>query len=209
MTSVVPLLGSARSKRLLGGVLLAIFLLPGWGQAQPQPLSPGATLPRMDAELQRLDGSSVPVSDLLGREGTVFLFWANRCPWIDRYEERVQDLVKKFQSAGVQFVRISANAQASAQACRKRMQQQGYETPYVRDPDASFAKALGASQTPQVYLFNAQKRLVYTGSIDDSPSNPSRVQEPYLRDAISALLDGRTPEVQSTKPFGCTLKYPG
>lgn len=199
---------------LFGGVLLAILLLPSSVQAQHQALSPGAMLPQPDTNLKRLDGTSTPVADLLGRKATVFLFWSNQCPWVDRYEPRVRDLVEEFQSSEVQFVRVNANnldqdASASLQACREQAQQQGYKAPYVRDPGATFAKALGASQTPQVFLFNAQRKLIYTGSIDDSPSAPDRVQESYLRDAITALLDGGVPQVQSTDPFGCTLKYPG
>lgn len=194
------------------GLFVVSFLSATGSRAQTGSLSVGSHLPRPDARLTQLDGSTVPVSDLLGQEGTVFLFWSNQCPWVDRYEERVRRLVEEFKPLGVRFVRVNANdeskAPASLAVCRQKAQKENYQTPYVRDRGASFAKMLIATQTPQAFLFDAQQILVYKGAVDDSPSDPDRVQQPYLRDAISALLRGEDPSVQSTEPFGCTLKYP-
>lgn len=199
-------------RRLSWGAIAFALLLPLSAGGQPQELSPGATLPRPDATLQRVNGATTPVSGLLGSKGTVFVFWSNECPWVDRVEGRVQRLAQDVRPSGVQVVLVNANDASAApteslEASRKRADRQGYQMPYVRDPEATFARALGASRTPHAFFFDAQRRLVYVGAIDDSPSDPDRVEEPYLRSAITAVLNGETPEVATTKPFGCTLKY--
>lgn len=191
-------------------LLLGMLFWPGGSHAQP--LSPGATLPSVDTSLQHVDGASVSVGSLLGEKGTVFLFWSNHCPWVSRYEERVQRLAQSFRPSGVQVVLINANdassvPQASLQASRKRATQRGYQVPYVRDSTGAFARALGATRTPHAFAFDAQRTLIYEGAIDDSPSDPNRVQVTYLRDALSALREGETPDVRSTEAFGCTLRY--
>jgi hypothetical protein len=159
------------------------------------------------------DGATVQPGALTGPQGTVFLFWSNRCPWISRYEERVQDLVRAFQDQGIRFVRVNANdpadwPQESAAACRARAEERGYAAPYVRDPTAAFARALGATRTPHAFVFDGADRLVYAGAIDDSPADPTAVKTPYLRSALEAVVAGKSPSIAQTEPFGCTLKYP-
>lgn len=197
--------------RALASLLLGILFWPGGGHAQP--LSPGTKLPSIESSLQQIDGSAVSVGDLLGEQGTVFLFWSTQCPWVSRYEERIQSLAQSFRPSGIQFVLVNvedatSDDQESLQARREREAQRDSQGPYVHDPNAAFARALGAERTPHAFLFDAQRTLIYEGAIDDSPSDPDRVQKTYLRDALSALLEGEPPDVRSTKAFGCTLKYP-
>lgn len=182
-------------------------------QAQ-QPLAPGASLPTVDAPLQRVeDGTTVRLQALTGSTATVILFWSNRCPWIDRYEERVQQLVSAFRDRGVRFVRVNANDASewpneSLASSRARADRQGYAMSYLRDPRAALARALGATRTPHAFVFDAEGTLVYVGGIDDSPGDPNRVQTPHLRNVLDALVNGTSPAVSQTRAFGCTLKYP-
>lgn len=192
---------------------MGIVLGVGSLYAQPDGLSVGSSLPSGTVQLQQLDGSSVSVRSLLGEGGTAFVFWSNQCPWTDRYEERIQRLAANVRNAGIQFVLVNANAGANTSAesleqSRQHANRRGYEIPYVRDANARFARALGASRTPHVFLFDGQGTLVYKGAFDDSPSGSDRANNPYLRNALEALLDGERPDVADTEPFGCTLKYP-
>lgn len=179
-----------------------------------QPLAPGSSLPTVDAPLQRVeDGTAVRLQALTGSTGTVLLFWSNRCPWINRYEERVQRLVSAFRDRGVRFVRVNANdasdwPKESLATSRARADSQGYTMPYLRDPRAALARALGATRTPHAFVFDDGGTLVYVGGIDDSPGDPNRVQSPHLRKALDALVNGTSPAVSQTRAFGCTLKYP-
>lgn len=197
-------------------VVLVVVGMLGWAglgtgsQAQTH-LSPGTSLPAVESSLDRLDGTSVTPQALLGKKATVFVFWSNQCPWIDRYEDRVQALVSEFQGRGVQVVRINANdASASSaetlEASQARAEKKGYSTPYVRDPNGAFAQALGASRTPQAFVFNKQQMLVYVGAIDDNPSGAEQVDTPYLRNALEALLTGKEISTKRTHAFGCSLK---
>ena len=77
---------------------------------------------------------------------------------------------------------------------------------YLADADQSVARAYGPGRTPEVFLLDGDRRLVYHGAIDDS-RNEDAVTSHYLRDALDAVLAGGTPEVQETMPVGCTLKW--
>lgn len=177
------------------------------------PLSPGASLPSTAGSLERLDGTQVAPRTLLGSNGTVFLFWSNECPWVERYEQRVRTLVADFQERGIQFVLVNANdAEAqpgeSREASRTHVQENPYEATYVRDSTASFARALGATRTPHAFLFDEEERLAYAGGIDDNPSGASQVDTSHLRRAIQAVLDREDVPAEQESAFGCTLKYP-
>lgn len=195
-------------------VALALMLVgrPLAAQAQPQELPPGSELPTIDQPLQAVDGASMTLSELTGSAATVFIFWSNQCPWVSKYEGRVQSLQEAFGEQGVRFVLVNANdasafPQESLEASRERAESQGYEATYVRDPNAALAKALGASRTPHVFVFDDSNTLVYSGTIDDSPGDPGNVEKTYLRDVLTALAEGGTSDVPHTKAFGCTIKF--
>jgi thiol-disulfide isomerase/thioredoxin len=192
--------------------LLCGLLAVGVGHAQ-KPLAPGASLPSVEAPLLHVDGRTVTLKQLTGPTGTVILFWSNRCPWVDKYEERVQSLVPKFRDDGIRFVRVNANdatdwPSESRAASKTRAEKRDYVAPYVRDTTASLARALGATRTPHAFVFDGDGTLVYVGAVDDSPGDPGRVSSSYLRNALQALVNDSAPPVSKTKAFGCTLKYP-
>lgn len=195
-------------------VLVAVALLGvSPATAQPEELPLGSALPTIDGSLQDVTGGSVSVQELTGSSGTVFLFWSNQCPWIDKYEDRVQDLVSTFSGQGIRFVLVNANdasafPQESAQASRQRAESAGYAATYVKDPNAALAQALGASRTPHAFVFDVQNTLVYAGTIDDSPGDPASVSNTYLRDALTAVVAGNDVQVADTKAFGCMIKFP-
>lgn len=175
-------------------------------------MSPGRALPSIDGSLERLDGTSVSLRQLTGKRGTVVIFWSNRCPWIDRYEERVQNLVSEFQDRGIRFVLVNGNSATQhpgegLEPSRKRSRKRNYAATYVRDSTAALARALGARFTPEVFVFNGEGTLAYTGAIDDSPSGAEQAEETYLRRVVEALLEGRESPVSQKKPYGCMMKY--
>lgn len=195
---------------LAQGLFLSLLLIAVPAEAQPEPMPLGSALP--SASLQQLDGSTVQLSALTGETGTVLLFWSNQCPWVNRYEERVARLVDRFQAQGIRFVLVNANdasafPQESLAASQERANAQDYEATYVRDEGASLARALGATRTPHAFVFDADQTLVYTGTIDDSPSGPEGASNTYLADALNALTSGGEIPVPQTKAFGCTIKY--
>ena len=192
---------------------MGIVLTAAPAAAQPEELPLGSSLPATDVSLTQVDGTTISVSEVLGSTATVFLFWSNQCPWVDKYEDRVQGMVEEFGGQGVEFVLVNANdasafPRESLDASRQRAASREYDATYVRDDGAQLASAFGASRTPHVFVFDAQRTLVYVGSIDNSPADPDNVTKPYLRDALTAVLGGDSVPVADTKAFGCMLKDP-
>jgi peroxiredoxin len=89
---------------------------------------------------------------------------------------------------------------------RKRAERLGFNFDYLYDEDQAVARALGAERTPEVFLFDRDRRLVYHGAIDDSRDERT-VTRNYLRDALDALLSGEQPSVTETPTVGCTVKW--
>lgn len=190
--------------------MLALLLI-GYGSAhaQPEPMPVGSSMP--SATLQQTDGTTLQLPAAAGEAGTVVIFWSNQCPWVDRYEDRVIELVNRFQGQGIRFMLVNANdasafPQESMEAMRERPD--AYPAPYVQDGGAQLAQALGATRTPHAFVFDATQTLVYTGTIDDSPSGASGVSATYLADALSAIIRGEEVPTPQTKAFGCTIKFP-
>lgn len=193
--------------------VLTVLLLgtAGSAAAQDQELPLGASLPTADQTLTRPGGGSVALSDVLGSAGTVIVFWSNQCPWVDKYEGRLTDLAEQYSSAGFAFIAVNANdpqafPRESAEESQARAEDLGDAFTYLMDSGSTLAKALGASRTPHVFVFDADQTLVYAGTIDDSPGDPGNVQKTYLKDVLDALQTGGNVPVPKTKAFGCTIK---
>ena len=81
--------------------------------------------------------------------------------------------------------------------------------PYVRDDSQEIARAYGGLRTPHYYVFDKDRKLRYTGRMDDNPRNPGKETTHELRDAVDAILTGKTPAVELTNPIGCNVKWKG
>lgn len=196
---------------LLAAVALALLaVLPARAQSEELPL--GSSLPMADATVTLVDGSSRTMASLVGANGTVFIFWSNQCPWVDKYRARIDALHAAFSGSGIRFVAVNANdAAAFPQEAPGEGVRQSLPFDYFIDDGAAFALAVGASRQPHVFAFDANKALVYVGSIDDSPGDEGNVQNRYLHAALTAIqANAQSPSiaVAKTKAFGCTIKFP-
>ena len=186
--------------------LLVFFTLPA--AAQSGGLSVGAALPMESERFTTAEGGQASLSGLAGSTGTVVLFWSNQCPWVDKYEQRVQDLASSYRSKGFSFVLVNSNdPTAFPKESREASQQRGYQMTYLMDPDSRLARAFGATRTPQVFVFDADNTLSYVGAIDDSPGDPGNVTENHLKAALDAVSQGGEVSSPETKPFGCMVKF--
>jgi hypothetical protein len=118
---------------------------------------------------------------------------------------------RDYGERGVRLVAINSNdaekyPSDSFDAMRERAREKGFNFPYLYDETQEVARALSSERTPEVFLFDGDRRLVYHGAIDDSRDEDA-VSQPYLRDALDALLEGREPPVTETPPVGCTVKW--
>lgn len=118
---------------------------------------------------------------------------------------------RDYRDRGFRLVTINSNdvdryPADSFEAMEQHASEQDFPFDYLYDADQSVARAYGPERTPEVFLFDSERRLVYHGAIDDS-RDEGAVSEHYLREAIEAALEGREPATRETPPVGCTVKY--
>lgn len=167
----------------------------------------------IDFKLKNVDGKMIRSEELSKeKQATAIIFSCNHCPYVQAWEDRMIHLGKTYGLRGVAFALINANdsvkyPEDSLSEMVKRSKSKGYPFPYLHDEDQSVARAYGASRTPEVFLFDAQGILRYHGRIDDNYDDPRRVRSHELKDALEAVLSGRTPSIAETPVVGCTVKW--
>jgi hypothetical protein len=171
----------------------------------------GAEVPLADRVMQNAIGQATSFQQQMGPRGLAVVFWSSACPWVTRNEARLIALANEYIPAGIGFVAINSNdpsaiTDENLAAMRAHASREAYAFAYVLDDGSAAARAFGASRTPQVFLFDGDGRLVYEGSIDDSPADARRVESAYFRDALAAVVAGEPVLVERTRPFGCTIK---
>ncbi|WP_447979501.1 thioredoxin family protein [Candidatus Nitrospira bockiana] len=167
--------------------------------------APDFTLPGVDGRIHRL-------TDYAGMPVLVVVFSCNHCPYVQAYEDRLIALQQEYGPRGVQVVAINSNDEVgypedSFPEMIARASAKAFPFPYLRDADQRTAHAYGATHTPQLFVFDRERRLRYTGKIDDNWQRPEAVRRRYLRDALDALLGGAEPAEPVTHAIGCTIKW--
>lgn len=151
-----------------------------------------------------IDGKEYSLEKAKGTKATVVVFTCNNCPVAVAYEDRFIDFQKKHaDSEEVKFIAINVNSAEDIEAMKERAEEKGINYPYVYDGSGESALAYGAKVTPHVFVLNGEGALAYQGSFDDKQNDPSK---PHVENAVKALLEGKTPEVQSTRAFGCGIR---
>lgn len=171
--------------------------------AAPQPMKIGAR-----PENFTLRDPAGKAHSLFGDQkakATVVLFIATQCPISLDYDERMAALAREYTPKGVRFIGVNSNKQEPAAEVAAHAERRRLGFPVVKDPNNVIADQWGALVTPEAFVLDASGKLVYHGRIDDS-RNPANVRSQDLKAALDAVLAGRTPEVQETKAFGCTIK---
>jgi peroxiredoxin len=167
----------------------------------------GATAPTWE-NLEGIDGKQHRLADLADQKAVAVVFTCNTCPVAIAYEDRLIQLANDYKDKSVEIVAINVNKDEANQlpAMKERAEEKGFTFAYLFDPSQQIARDYGATVTPHAYLLNQERQVVYVGAIDDN-QNQSAVQKQYLRDAIDATLAGQQPEVATTEPAGCGIKY--
>jgi thiol-disulfide isomerase/thioredoxin len=147
-----------------------------------------------------------------GEPFLVVVVSCNHCPYVIAYEPRILAMAREFGPRGVGFVAVNANDATrypddGMQAMKLRALERGFRFPYLRDESQRFVRALGARFTPEVFVFDRERKLRYRGRIDDNHRDESRVTSHDLRGALEALIQGTSPPVTETTAFGCSVKW--
>jgi len=167
--------------------------------------APAFRLPGVDGRTHNLD-------DFANKPVVVVIFSCNHCPYVQAYEDRMTAIQRDYQDRGVQFIAINSNEEEnypedSFARMVERAKAKGYNFPYLRDASQESARAYGATHTPHLFVFDRDRRLRYTGKIDDNWQQPAAVTRHYLREALDALLRGSAPAESMTHAIGCTIKW--
>jgi peroxiredoxin len=167
-----------------------------------------------DFNLPGIDGKNHAPADYKDAKLLVIVFSCNHCPYVVGSEERMKRFVTDYSPRGVQMVAINSNESEnhptdSFEHMVRRAKERGLNFPYLRDETQDVARAYGALRTPHFYVFDAERKLRYTGRMDDNPRTPGAEKTHELRDAVDALLAGHQPAVPVTNPIGCNVKWKG
>lgn len=138
------------------------------------------------------------------------VFTCNHCPYAQAYEERLKDLMEKFEKT--QFVLINSNdasqyPEDSFERMKVKKEEAGWPCEYCFDESQEVAKAFGALCTPHCFVFDHERNLAYKGRIDDNWENPNAVSEQNLHDAIEALEEQEQPPAHEVNAIGCSIKW--
>lgn len=167
-----------------------------------------------DFSLPGVDGKTYSLADFKGAKVLIVVFSCNHCPFVVGSVERMKKLVADYAGKGVKMIAINSNETQnhptdSFEHMKANAKEKGLNFPYVRDDSQDVARAYGALRTPHYYVFDGQRKLAYTGRMDDNPREPGKETTHELRDALDAVLAGKAPAVPLTNPVGCNVKWAG
>lgn len=161
-------------------------------------------------ELPGTDGKPHSLDDLKQREVVVVVFTCNSCPYAVDYEDRVNDLARRHAAADSRVAVVAINVNRIEAdllpAMQKRAEEKKFVFPYLYDASQQIAKAYGATRTPEFFVLNRERQVVYMGAMDDNTKS-AEVKLRYVEDAIAATLAGKKPAKAETPPIGCLIRY--
>jgi peroxiredoxin len=165
-------------------------------------------------KLPATDGRAYSLADFKDAKALVVFFTCNHCPYVVGSDETTRQTANRFAAQGVRFVGINANSkhtypEDSFEHMVARMKQHAFPWVYLHDESQDVARAYGALRTPHFYVFDAARKLVYTGRGVDNPRDASKAIVNDLANALEDHLAGRPVRVPMTNPIGCNVKWEG
>ena len=167
--------------------------------------APAFRLPGVDGETYSLD--SFRDAKLL-----VVIFTCNHCPYAQALEQRFIELQRDYAGAGVRLCAISSNDDRSYPDdsfanMKVRAHDNGWNFPYLHDASQDVARAYDAACTPDIFVFDAERKLRYNGRCDDNWKEPDKVKQRELRRALDLLLAGQVIDFPVQPALGCSIKW--
>ena len=174
----------------------------------------GTSLPSFS--LPDFNGRVVSDADFTGSKALLVAFICKHCPFVKHIRAEFARFAKEYDAKGLKVVAIMSNSvdefpEDGPEGMKQEASEVGYIFPYLYDKDQKVAKAFKAACTPDLFLFDGNKRLVYRGQFDGSrPKNNVPITGADLRAAADAVLAGQKPSEQQRPSMGCNIKwYPG
>ncbi len=167
-----------------------------------------------DFKLENIDNTFVSLSDFENAKGFIVIFTCNTCPYAVAYEDRIEELNKKYAPKGYPVIAVMPNNTDikpgdSLEAMKERAKERGFTFPYLIDKNQDIFPQYGAKKTPHVYVLakeNNRNIVKYIGAIDDNYKDASLVKTKYVEDAVNALLSNQNIPNTKTRAIGCSIK---
>jgi glutathione peroxidase-family protein len=196
-------------KFALSLAVLALVASPAFAGKYNKVISVGDKAPDISGipAIESGEQKSLTLSDIK-EDVVVVVFLANHCPVVGQYEDRIIDFTKDYKEKGVKVVGIAVSQQEGDKIPGIKNYMNEHKSNYIYGYDESQAigKAYGASNTPQFFVLDKERKIRYTGAMDDN-GREDKVTKTYLRDAVDAVLKGETVAVSETQPKGCGVSY--
>ncbi len=202
--------------------VLALSALAGPGKYN-KVVAPGDKAPGFSG-IQAIEGDKDTVINLddLKEDVVVLAFLANHCPYVTKVEDRVIDFANDYKDKNVKIVAVCVTPlpeyapegynkeyteQDTMAKIKERVSQKKYNFAYGRDDSQKIGRDYGAVATPTFFVLDKERKIRYTGAIDDNIDDESKVTKKHLRDAVDAVLAGKPVEVEETRATGCGIGY--
>lgn len=160
--------------------------------------------------LKATDGKEYSLDSFKDKDVVVVCVTCNHCPVAVAYEDRIIEFNKKHagpnSKVGFIAINVNNNDQDKLDKMVLRAKEKGFNFTYAYDPSQKIGRDLGASVTPEFFVFDKGRNLVYMGAMDDS-SNPGSAKTNYLEQAVEATLKGDKPSTAETRARGCGVQY--
>ena len=162
--------------------------------------------------LSGVDGKTWSLKDFQDAKALVVVFTCNHCPYAKACEDRLIALQADYQTKGVRLVAINPNDASrypddSFEAMKERSQEKGFNFPYLVDTSQEVAKAYDAVCTPDIFVFDGARELVYNGRLDNNWQEPDKVTQQDLRMVLDAILAGSEHGLDVKPSMGCSIKW--
>lgn len=198
-----------RIPQMVNGLGLAIALVTLGSAADLPGVSLGRARPTW-SDLPGTDGKNHSLAELADREVVVVAISCNHCPIAIEYFDRMKEFATKHcgvkGKVGLVAISLSNLETDKLPRMQEIAEQKAFNFQYLHDKTQRIGKDLGATVTPQFFVLNRDRVLVYRGAWDDDV-NASEVKSKYVEDVVSSLLAGKPPAVQETKARGCLIDY--
>jgi peroxiredoxin len=196
-------------KVLLSLAVVSLVAVSAFAGKYNKVISVGDKAPEISGlpAVQNGEETSFSLSDVKD-EVVVVVFLANHCPAVKGYEDRLIEFTAAYKDKGVKVVGISVSLRDEDKIPGIKDYTKEHKSNYVYayDETQAVGKAYGAVVTPQFFVLDKERKIRYTGALDNS-MREDQVKETYLKDAVNAVLSGKTPAIEETQAKGCGISY--
>jgi len=174
--------------------------------------APSFELPTANPSVDDFHGGVRALEDYDDADAVVIVFMCNHCPYVKHIEDALVNVASEFQEQGVQFIGICSNdaerqPEDGFERMVERAQEKDYSFPYLHDESQDVAREYGALCTPDVFIYDGDRDLVYRGRFDETTPKKGEAHGGDLKQALVELLETGTVEMEQHPSMGCNIKW--